>query len=117
MKPTTRQLIEVALRGDETVAANVRDMITSALDGHTPTAGAAETEGPLLMTMTDAAGFLGVSRVTIWRMVKQGALRPVEIRRGVFRIRRSDLHRVSANYAPYSPVPRGRFAEDADRSR
>jgi len=51
------------------------------------------------MTMVDAADFLGVSRATIWRMVKQGALRRVEIRPGIFRVRRADLHELSADSA------------------
>jgi len=63
------------------------------------------------MTMKDAADLLGVSRVTIWRMVREHVLRPVEIRPGVFRVRRADLHQLSASYASYSPAPRGRFAE------
>ena len=47
--------------------------------------------GPLLMMMGDAAKLLGVSRATIWRMVKLGKLERVEILPGTFRVRRMDV--------------------------
>ncbi len=110
MKPATREMIRLALASDETVHGEVARCIEAVLVGNPPGGDAFEDNGPLLMTMTAAAAFLGVSRVTVWRMVKEGRLRPVEIRSGVFRIRRADLHELSASYAPYRPTPRGRSA-------
>ena len=47
--------------------------------------------GPLLMGMSAAAKFLGVSRATLWRMCRAGRLKKVEILPGSFRLRRADL--------------------------
>jgi excisionase family DNA binding protein len=46
------------------------------------------------MMMGDAAKLLGVSRVTIWRMMKLGKLEGVEILPGTFRARRSDVEAI-----------------------
>jgi excisionase family DNA binding protein len=54
------------------------------------------TSGPLLMGMSAAAKFLGVSRVTFWRMTKSGMLPKIEILPGTFRIRRADLEAIAA---------------------
>jgi len=47
--------------------------------------------GPLLMGMKAAAKFLGVSRTTLWRMIKDGRLDRIEVLPGSFRLRRADL--------------------------
>lgn len=110
MKTATRQMIELALSNDATVSGEMADAIGKVLNGNV-SSGGPQPDGPLLMNMTGAAKLIGVSRVTLWRMVKEGVLRPVEIMPGVFRIRRGDLHRISTNYAKYRPVRRGGCAE------
>jgi len=52
--------------------------------------------GPLLMGMSASAKLLGVSRVTLWRMIKGGLLQKIEILPGTFRIRRADLEALAA---------------------
>ncbi|VGO19148.1 helix-turn-helix transcriptional regulator [Pontiella sulfatireligans] len=47
--------------------------------------------GPLLMGMGEAARFLGVSRATLWRMIRDQRLSKVEIYHNAFRLRRSDI--------------------------
>jgi len=47
--------------------------------------------GPLLFGMTPASKFLGVSRATLWRMIKAGRLGKVEVLPNSFRMRRADL--------------------------
>lgn len=47
--------------------------------------------GPLLLSMGEAASLLGVSRATLWRMLRAGRLERVEIYSGAFRLRRSDI--------------------------
>ena len=47
--------------------------------------------GPLLLSMGEAATLLGVSRATLWRMLRAGRLEKVEIYCGAFRLRRSDI--------------------------
>ena len=54
------------------------------------------TSGPLLMGMTASAKLLGVSRATLWRMIKGGFLRKVEVLPGSFRIRRADLETIAS---------------------
>lgn len=109
MKPATRQMIELALAGDETVEPAMRDCVSAALTGNLPAPGTRD-DAPLLLTMTDAAKVLGVSRVTLWRVVREGVLRPVEIMPGIYRIRREDPVRLSADHTKYRPDQRGRTA-------
>lgn len=48
--------------------------------------------GPLLIGMTKAAEYLGVSRPTLWRQVKAGRFEKVELfSGGSYRLRRADL--------------------------
>lgn len=46
---------------------------------------------PLLMGMGESATLLGVSRATLWRMIKDGRLEKVEIYHNSFRLRRADI--------------------------
>lgn len=46
-----------------------------------------------LLTMTKAAEALDVSRVTIWRLIRDGRLRAVEVRNGSHRIPEIELRR------------------------
>lgn len=58
------------------------------------------TTGPLLYGMTPAAKLLGVSRATLWRIIKAGRLSKVEVLPGSYRIRRVDLEALVAAKAP-----------------
>ncbi len=51
--------------------------------------------GPLLLGMDAGAKFLGVSRSTLWRIVKSGRITPVEFRPGSFKVRRVDLEQLA----------------------
>jgi len=51
--------------------------------------------GPLLLMMGDAAKLLGVSRATVWRLVKAGKLDRVELLPGTFRVRRADIEGIA----------------------
>jgi predicted DNA-binding transcriptional regulator AlpA len=57
-----------------------------------------ETTGPLLLGMTASAKLLGVSRATLWRMIKGGLLQKVEVLPGSFRLRRTDLEAIAAGH-------------------
>ena len=50
----------------------------------------------LLLGMGAAAGFLGVSRTTLWRMIRGGQIAKVEVLPGSFRVRRADLEAIAA---------------------
>ena len=52
--------------------------------------------GPLLMGMSASAKLLGVSRATLWRMIKFGLLKKIEVLPGSFRLRRADLEAIAA---------------------
>ncbi len=67
--------------------------IDQILDGKTPP-NESGTTGPLLMGMTQASKFLGVSRATLWRIIKKGRLTKVELLPGSYRVRRTDLEQL-----------------------
>src|SRR5690242_20913061 len=59
-------------------------------------AAAPAPSGPLLVGMGAGSKLLGVSRATLWRMIKAGRLDKVEIMRDSFRMRRADLEAIAA---------------------
>ena len=66
------------------------DRVAAALAGKT------DPEPPTsmrLMRMVEAAAETGLSRCTLWRAIKDGRIRVVEIRRGSHRIPLSELQR------------------------
>ena len=65
------------------------DLIDGILDGKTDKQ--APSNGPLLLGMGAAAKLLGTSRATLWRMIRAGRLKKIEMLPGSFRIRRTDL--------------------------
>lgn len=65
------------------------------LDGMPPIV-VLKIEGPPLLSLASAAQILGVCRQTIYRLVKNGHLSRVEIRPGVYRVRRVDLEAILA---------------------
>jgi len=56
---------------------------------------AARVVGPLLLGMSNAARLLGVSRATLWRMIRAGKLARVEVLAGSFRVRRADVEAIA----------------------
>jgi len=46
-----------------------------------------------LLTMGEVCDILGISRPTLWRMIKAGGIQKTEIYKGAFRIKRSELDR------------------------
>ena len=75
------------------------EVVDRVLQGWFPQEGNA-SEGPLLLGMTAAAKLLGVSRATLWRMVKAGRLEKIEVLPRSFRLRRSDVEAVAAGRKP-----------------
>jgi len=59
------------------------------------------TQVPLLLGMSASAKFLGVSRATLWRMIRVGLLQKVEVLPGSFRLRRTDLESIAAGRRTY----------------
>jgi excisionase family DNA binding protein len=69
-------------------------MIDRILEGKIETAPPPLT-GPLLIGMGAGAKLLGVSRPTLWRMIRAGRLEKVEVLPGSFRVRRADIEAVA----------------------
>ncbi|MEI7732744.1 MAG: helix-turn-helix domain-containing protein [Verrucomicrobiota bacterium] len=65
------------------------------LNGESEPPKVAALTGPLLLGMGKAASLLGVSRPTLWRMIKVGKLGRVEILPGSFRVRREELEAIA----------------------
>lgn len=47
--------------------------------------------GPVPIGMSEAARFLGLSRATLWRMIRAGRFEKIEVLRGSHRLRRADV--------------------------
>lgn len=62
----------------------------------TKAAGKSATPGPLLLGMLAGAKFLGVSRATLWRMIKAGTIVKVEVFPGSYWLKRKDLEALGA---------------------
>lgn len=61
------------------------------LQGEDPSACVEQLEEPLLLGMGQAAKLMGLSRATLWRLIKSGRLEKVELYPGSFRVRKSDI--------------------------
>ena len=73
-------------------------LIDRILEGK-PEAALAAASGPLLIGMGAGASLLGVSRATLWRMIKAGRLDKVEVLPGSFRVRRADVEAIAGKAA------------------
>src|ERR1035441_2255859 len=73
-------------------------MVDRILEGKVEAAPAAPS-GPLLVGMGAGARLLGVSRATLWRMIRAGRLDKVEVLPGSFRVRRGGLGGVARGEA------------------
>ncbi|MCE9614785.1 MAG: helix-turn-helix domain-containing protein [Lentisphaerae bacterium] len=58
------------------------------------------TVGPLLLGMGAASRYLGVSRSTLWRVIKAGTMEKVELFPGSYRVRRTDLEDLAQRRMP-----------------
>ncbi len=50
-----------------------------------------QSEGPMLLSMGAAAKYCGLSRTSLWRVIKAGRLEKFELLPNSYRIRRADL--------------------------
>ncbi|MDQ8195692.1 helix-turn-helix domain-containing protein [Coraliomargarita sp. SDUM461004] len=110
MKEATKSIIELAINNDDQVDPQIVEFIMMALAGNLPGPSCNQnhsTNEPLLLKMNDAAKKLGVSRVTFWRLVNTGAIKPIEIFDGVFRYSYGDLVNLSQQRSQYKPKARG----------
>jgi len=86
MKRSTEQIITTVMRGDDSVDPDVARAVVRQLKGKTATS----ENSALLLTSTETARLLGVSRQTLWRLSQSSELIPVKVRAGT-RYRRADV--------------------------
>jgi len=100
--------IEAVMKEVLSAPESRREAALKVLRGEVPEAAARPaTTGPLLLGMLAGAKFLGVSRATLWRMMKAGTIGKVELFPGSFRLRREDLEALAASKVGKSdPVSR-----------
>ena len=82
-----QRLVRFLQAPPEQVAAIDRILTGGASPMHRP------LDVPLLLGMGQAAAVIGVSRPTLWRMIRAGRLPKFEVLRGSFRIRRVDIEK------------------------
>lgn len=78
-------------------------LIDRVLAGEKPFPHHRSLDSPLLLGMGASAKLLGVSRGTLWRMIRAGRLKKVEILPGSFRIRQRDLERFASRTGAPTP--------------
>ena len=96
MSPTSKAILRSIAESDDSMTAAEREALVRLLAGRldAPSPGT-WTDAPLLLTQKQAARSLGISRVTLWRLTRDGALVRVEVLPGCFRYRREDIEAVA----------------------
>jgi len=105
MNETSKAVIKMVLANDDSIQEEKR-YLDEVLFGRSKPRGDKASEKSLLMNMTKAAKYLGVSRVTFWRLVKKGIFSPVRLGDGSYCYRSQDLDDFVSVSASYDPVPR-----------
>ena len=86
MNATSRAILQTVLATDASLSPAERSALQQTVDGLIGLQAApTSNEERLLLTQKASAKLLSVSRVTIWRMTKDGILHPVEILAGMWR--------------------------------
>jgi hypothetical protein len=101
----TEEIIQAALVAPDDRKAEALRM----LKGEAPPPPARPaTTGPLLLSMGVASELLGISRVTMWRVLRAGKIKRVEIFPGAYRVTREDVESLAAGKVGTSEFPRKR---------
>ncbi|MCU0858137.1 MAG: helix-turn-helix domain-containing protein [Pontiellaceae bacterium] len=79
------------IRAIFTASDKAKETALEILEGRASAPGEPQDNGPLLLSMGEAAALLNISRATLWRTIKSGRIEKVELYPGSFRLRRSDL--------------------------
>lgn len=87
MNTTSRAILQTVLATDQSLSNAEREVIQRLMDGMPAVVmkTSVADDGRLLITQKVAAKLLSVSRVTVWRLTKDGVLHPVEILPGTWR--------------------------------
>jgi excisionase family DNA binding protein len=103
MNDIEKRLLKMLTASAEQLAA-----IDRILEGR-PEAPRRVLRAPVLVNMGTAAAFLGVSRATLWRMIKAGRLERIEVFQNSFRVRREDLEALAGYDEDGRVASRSRF--------
>lgn len=93
MNATSIAILQTVAATDPSLSPEQRTLLQDLVAGRSVPQ--SRTDQPLLLTQKEAARTLSVSRVTLWRMTRQGILTPVEIMPGMFRYRFDDIATVA----------------------
>lgn len=105
MNTTSKAILETVLSTDTSLSSGERETVERLISGKSSFAGGRHTDR-LLMTQKEAGAMLSVSRVTIWRMTRDGALKPVEVLPGTWRYRFEEIATIAAGDAMAVRKPR-----------
>jgi len=96
LNATSRAVLLATLKADSELSIAERDVIRRLIRGEAERHLLDQRQPErLLVNQKSAAAVLGVSRVTIWRMTKDGMLHPVEILPGTWRYRYAEISDVA----------------------
>jgi predicted DNA-binding transcriptional regulator AlpA len=97
MNTTSQAILETVLSTDTSLSLAERSTVQRLIAGETDSLSARQGEeaSRLLVTQKVAANLLSVSRITIWRMTKDGVLHPVEVLPGTWRYRFDEITAVA----------------------
>jgi predicted DNA-binding transcriptional regulator AlpA len=96
MNATSRTTLIAMLTTDLAFSTAERQTVLQLINGETQCGFTSpEAAARLLVTQKSAAELLSVSRVTIWRMKRDGRLNPVEILPGTWRYRYSEIAEIA----------------------
>ena len=111
MNTTSRAILETVLSTDTSLSLAERGTVERLIAGETDSLSArpGEEASRLLVTQKVAADLLSVSRITIWRMTKDGVLHPVEVLPGTWRYRFEEIAAVAHRGEMTSPISRNRL--------
>jgi len=88
------------------LATTVRELAKMEVMGEEPAPPPVPATGPLLLGVSKAAQFLGVSRATLWRMANRGVVKRIDIGIGSYRVSVANLIAIAA-WKPSSGRPEG----------
>jgi hypothetical protein len=97
MNTTSRAILETVLSTDKSLSLAERGTVERLIAGETDSLSArsGEEASRLLVTQKVAADLLSVSRITIWRMTRDGVLHPIEVLPGTWRYRSDEIAAVA----------------------
>lgn len=102
MNATSRAILQTVLNTDTGLIAPERKLIQQLVEGRIEAPEAPKAVGEhLLLTQKATAKLLSVSRVTVWRMTKDGVLHPIELLPGTWRYSYAEIARLATTEVQY----------------